>query len=72
MLEINIKKIKTAIERSGLKQKYISEKMNISEPQLSLALTGRRRFEAGEYASLCKILNVPMNEFLVEADKKVG
>lgn len=71
MLEVNVEKIKIRIDKMGLKQKYISEQMGMTESKLSLSLSGKRKFEAGEYANLCKIIGVPMNEFLdIEADKK--
>ena len=64
MLEIDANKMKRVIEKSGLKQKYVSERIGMTETQFSLAISGKRRFEAGEYANVCKVLGVPMNEFL--------
>ena len=64
MLEIDANKMKRVIEKSGLKQKYVSERIGMTETQFSLAISGKRRFEAGEYANVFKVLGVPMNEFL--------
>lgn len=71
MLEVNVEKIKRKIDEMGLKRKYVSEQAGITEPKLSLLLSGKRKIEAGEYANICKALNVPMSEFLeAEADRR--
>lgn len=71
MLEVNIEKIKEKIDEMGLKQKYVSEQVGITESRFSLILSGKRKMEAGEYANICKALNLPMSEFLeAEADRK--
>ncbi len=64
MLEIDTNKMKRVIEESGLKQKYVSERIGMTETQFSLAISGKRRFKAGEYANVCKVLGIPMDEFL--------
>ena len=56
--------IKDFIKNVGIKQKVISQKSGIPEVQLSLILQGKRKCEAGEYASLCKVLGVSPNKFL--------
>ena len=56
MLEIDANKMKRVIEKSGLKQKYVSERIGMTETQFSLAISGN--------ANVCKVLGVPMNEFL--------
>ena len=71
MLEVNIEKIKEKIDEMGLKQKYVSEQVGITESRFSLILSGKRKMEAGEYANICKALNLPMSEFLeAEADMR--
>ena len=64
MLVFDSNKMKECIETSGLKQKAISEKTGISEPALSLILQGKRKCEIGEYATICKVLDVGMDKFL--------
>lgn len=64
MFEVDIEEIKSFICKSGLKQKSISQRSGISEVALSLILQGKRKCEAGEYASLCKTLKVNPNKFL--------
>lgn len=64
MFEVNMNALKEFIRDIGIKQKIISQKTGIPEVQLSLILQGKRRCEAGEYASICKVLNVNPNRFL--------
>lgn len=56
--------MKTYIENTGVKQKAIAYKAGLVESKLSLSLQGKRKLEAGEYASICNALGVPMNKFL--------
>lgn len=56
--------LKRYIEKKGLKQKALSEKSGIPEVQLSLILSGKRKCEVGEYASLCEALEVKIERFI--------
>ncbi len=56
--------MKEFIDKSGLKQKAISEKSGIPEVKLCLILQGRRKCEVGEYASICDALGVSIDKFL--------
>lgn len=62
--------MKRYIEEQGIKQKAISIKSGISEVSLSLILQGKRKCEAGEYASLCNVLDVNPNTFMKPRVKK--
>lgn len=64
--------LKNYIGEAGIKQKAISEKSGVPETKLCFILQGKRKCEAGEYASICKALDVPMNKFLKPrlSDKK--
>lgn len=64
MFELDLERMKNTIETLGIKQKVISERAGISESALCLILQGKRKCEAGEYAGLCKAINVGINEFL--------
>lgn len=66
MLEVDTKKMKDYIKKTGLKQKSISEKSGIPEVKLSLILQGKRKCEAGEYASICRIVGVTPEKFMKE------
>lgn len=56
--------MKRYIDESGVKQRVISERSGIPEVSLSLILQGKRKCEAGEYASLCNVLGVDPNTFM--------
>lgn len=56
--------LKQSVIKSEMTQKAISEKVGIPEPCFCLMLKGKRKCEAGEYASLCNILHVPIGTFL--------
>lgn len=56
--------LKDFIDKSGLKQKAISEKSGVPEVQLCLILQGKRKCEVGEYASICDALGVKVDRFI--------
>lgn len=56
--------LKKAIFASGMKQKTLAEKVGLSEITLCLILQGKRKCEAGEYASICKVLGVSYMRFM--------
>lgn len=64
MYEVDTEAIKVFIREIGLKQKVISQRCGIPEVRLSLILQGKRKCEAGEYASLCNELGVNPNKFM--------
>lgn len=61
---LDILELRRYIEKSGIKQKYISEKTGIPEPKLSLILSKKRKCEVGEYASICNALGVEIGRFI--------
>lgn len=63
-MSVDVSEIKLYIERSGFKQKAIAEKSGINEYKLCMSLQGKRKLEAGEYASICSALGVPMTMFV--------
>lgn len=64
LFEVDTDAMKVFIREIGLKQKVISQRCGIPEVRLSLILQGKRKCEAGEYASLCNELGVNPNKFL--------
>lgn len=64
MLKVDIEYMKSYIETKGIKQKFIAKEIGMEESKLSLSLLGKRKLEAGEYASVCKILEVSMDTFI--------
>lgn len=59
------------IKEKGYKQKAIAEKAKITESQLSLIISGKRKCDVEEYVRICTALNVPIKTFLIE-DLEVG
>lgn len=54
------------IKEKGYKQKAIAEKAKITERQLSLIISGKRKCDVEEYVRICTALNVPIKTFLIE------
>jgi transcriptional regulator with XRE-family HTH domain len=69
---VDVQEMKRYIESLGIKQKTVAENSGLDETKLCLSLQGKRKFEAGEYASVCKALNLPMTKFIKpkELDQK--
>lgn len=61
---VDVNEIKEYIEKAGLKQKTVAEKAGMDDVKLCMALQEKRKLEAGEYATLCKVLGVPMTTFV--------
>ena len=61
---VDVNEIKAFLEKSGLKQKAVAERSGMDEVKLCMALQGKRKLEAGEYAGLCSALRVPMARFI--------
>lgn len=61
---VDVQEMKSYIDASGIKQKVIAGKAGLDESKLCLSLQGKRKFEAGEYADVCKAIGVPMTRFV--------
>tara|TARA_R100000781_G_scaffold110486_1_gene75979 strand:- start:660 stop:872 length:213 start_codon:yes stop_codon:yes gene_type:complete len=62
--------IKEVIKKSGLRQKFICEKLGINESQLSHIINERRKPNQKTIAGLRKILNVPVVELFPNAKRE--
>lgn len=49
-------RISAAVADSGLKQKYIADRIGVSEPTFSAILAGKRKVDVDEFFSLCQVL----------------
>ncbi len=49
-------RINAAVEDSGLKQKYIADRIGVSEPTFSAILSGKRKVDVDEFFSICQVL----------------
>ena len=70
MLGLDVQDMKKYIEDSGIKQKNLAEKAGLNETKLCLALQGKRKLEASEYANICRTMGVPMQTFLKSVSEK--
>lgn len=61
---VDVKEMKNFINERGIKQKAIAEKAGLEESKLCMSLQGKRELKAGEYAGICKVLNVAMTKFV--------
>lgn len=55
-------RISEALTDSGLKQRYVAEKIGMSEQAFSALLTGRRKVDVEEFFKLCCVLNKTPDE----------
>lgn len=47
-----------AIADSGMKQKYIAERIGVSEPTFSAILAGKRKIDVDEFFGICEALRM--------------
>ena len=66
----SMNRIKEYIQASGLRQKFICEKLNITESQLSHVICGRRKPNQNLIKSLSKILKVSVTQLFPNARQK--
>lgn len=55
---VDTSKLNVLIEQSGLKKRYIAQKLGISEVSLWSKITNRTPFTGMEVDALCKLLDV--------------
>ena len=51
-------RVSRAIADSGLKQKFVAEKIGVSEPTFSALLSGKRKIDVDEFFKICTVLNL--------------
>ena len=51
-----------AVADSGLKQKFIADRIGVSEPAFSAMLSGKRKIDVDEFFSLCQVLKKSPDE----------
>lgn len=49
--------ISAAVSDSGLKQRFIAERIGVSEQVFSAMLAGKRKIDVDEFFGLCQVLN---------------
>jgi DNA-binding Xre family transcriptional regulator len=55
-------RINSAITRAGIKKKFLSNEIGVSEQTMSAMLSGRRKINADEFYKICVALNMTPNE----------
>ena len=61
MFEENVKSV---MQNKGLKQKYVAQKIGISEKAFSAMLTGRKNVLVTDVLNICNALEVSPNQLL--------
>lgn len=51
-----------AIADSGIKQKYVAERIGVSEPTFSAILAGKRKIDVDEFFGICEALKMKPDE----------
>lgn len=69
MVLLDVAALRESVRASGLKQKYIAEKVGVAEKTLSYMLTGRTKLPVGVYANICAVLGRPITAFVKVADQ---
>ena len=55
-------KLKAAVEASGMKQKFIAEKVGISEASLSAMLNGNQKIDVDTFFAIATIIRLTPDE----------
>ena len=70
---VNSNKLKKAINRKGLKIRYIAEKLGISHEAMYNKVKGKTEFKASEISALIDLLDLTANDvFEIFFARKVG
>ncbi len=56
-------KIKEIVKERGLQQKFICEKVKISQEQFSQCMRGKTKFQTIEFLAICSLLELQLNDF---------
>lgn len=52
------------LKEEGIRQKWLAEKIGVSEPVLSMILGKGREMRMSEYLKICEVINVEPGYFL--------
>ncbi len=55
-------RVRAAVTDSGLKQKFIAERIGVTEPTFSAMLSGGRKIDVDEFFGLCRVLKKSPDE----------
>lgn len=63
-MKINMKKVRTAVQGSGYKKKYIAEKSGMTPNMFAQTLAEKRKFKADEFVAFCGLLGVKPDDLV--------
>lgn len=58
--------IKLFMKGKKIKQKFLAEKLQVSNSTLNAMLNGNRKITAEEYFKICEFLNVRLETFIIK------
>ncbi len=56
-------KVRKILKERGIQQKFLCEKVGISDSLFSLSMNCKRKLQATELISICLYLNIDLNSF---------
>ena len=59
-----------AVADSGIKQKFIAERIGVSEPTFSAMLSGKRKIDVDEFFGISLVLNMKPDELYNYGEQK--
>lgn len=62
--QIDIRAMRDFMEGTGVKMRWVAEQAGMTENAMTLAMNSKRQLKAGEYASICGVLGVPLDQFI--------
>lgn len=64
-------KIKKYLEEHGIKQSFVAEKVGLTPSQMSDICIKDRTIDCVIYYKICKVLNVPLDQFFSDLEGTV-
>ena len=61
--------IKHYIKEKGLKQKYVAERLNMTQQEFSNILNGRKEFKTEYVVPMCNALGITANELFTSPEQ---
>ena len=62
-------KIKEYLQEHGITQKFVAEKVGLTSSQMSDICAKGRNIDCVTYYKICRVLNVPLEEFLKDIEE---
>lgn len=62
-------KFREAVRASGMKYRYLAEKIGVKPPTFTAMMRGDRKISMDEFLTICRIINVDPNDFVQDDDE---